>query len=365
MAHSELRHATSDRAALSSRTELRYSIRVAEGVYLVRTLFANVALISSEGDTTVGAFDGSRQATSRRRWVLVDAGLRGYADSIERAAEECFGPDAMPEAIVLTHGHFDHVGSLKALLQRWQVPVYAHVQEMPHLTGRLDYPPPDPLAGGGMMAWSSRLLPKGAIDISDNLLALPQDRSVPGAPGWEWIHTPGHTEGHISLFRAEGRVLIAGDAVTTTKQESLIAVATQRPGVYGPPAYFTTDWDAARESAWRLANLQPEVLATGHGVPLRGAAMRHQLHIVASHFDERERPKFGRYARTPAVMQNGSYNLPRDPLPWIVGGAALVAAAALGVRRRTNATQDAISEVDDFERRRNTRTLAGATWGRS
>ena len=105
-----------------------------------------------------------------------------------------------------------------------------------------------------------------------------------------------------------------GDAVTTTKQESLLAVATQRIAVHGPPAYFTVDWDAARESAWHLASLLPEVLATGHGVPLRGAVMRHALHMMAAHFDRSERPKFGRYARTPAVMDaDGTYDLPRDP----------------------------------------------------
>ena len=292
---------------------LRQSTEAAEGVYLVRTLISNVAFIGSLHSS---------------RWVLVDAGVRGYATEIRRAAEERFGVGTQPEAIVLTHGHFDHVGSLHALLDTWRVPVYAHLLEMPHLTGRVDYPPPDPLAGGGMMAWSSRLLPKAAIDVGPSLLALPQDRSVPGAPGWEWIHTPGHTAGHVSLLRAQDRVLVAGDAITTTKQESLLAVATQRSEVHGPPAYFTIDWDAARESVRHLASLQPEVLATGHGVPMSGASMRHRLQLLATHFDEVARPKFGRYARTPARMQqDGTYTVPRDPFPLV---AAAVAAAAVG-----------------------------------
>jgi glyoxylase-like metal-dependent hydrolase (beta-lactamase superfamily II) len=307
----------------------------------MRTLMANIAMIGSPS-----------------RWVLVDAGLRGYAGQIQQAAEECFGPGARPAAIVLTHGHFDHVGSLKALLRHWDVPVYAHVLEMPHLTGRVDYPPPDPLAGGGLMAWSSRALPRGAIDVGRNLLALPQDRSVPGATDWEWIHTPGHTVGHISLFRRRDRVLVAGDAVTTTKQESAIAVALQRPEVHGPPAYFTTDWDAARESVWHLTSLHPEVLVTGHGIPLHGAAMRHALHMVASHFDQWERPRFGRYAHQPARVQNdGTIALPRDPFPLALGGALATVAAATLVSGAIAARSPAP--------RRNTHTTAGAGAGGS
>ena len=320
---------------------MRDAVQAARDVFVVRTLMANVALIGT-----------------RDRWVLVDAGLRGYASTIIRAAERLFGAGARPDGIVLTHGHFDHVGSLHALLDRWDVPVFAHVIEMPHLTGRVDYPPPDPLAGGGMMAWSSRMLPKGAINVGPNLLALPQDRTVPGLPGWEWIHTPGHTAGHISLFRREDRVLVAGDAVTTTKQESLISVATQRIAVHGPPAYFTIDWDAARESVRHLTSLQPEVLVTGHGVPLRGVAMRHALHRVASHFDEWERPRFGRYAGAPAVVQSdGTFELPRDPFPVVVAGIAALAAAAALVGRRRYATSSGTPA-----RPHNTRRIAGAVW---
>src|SRR5882762_2686579 len=59
-------------------------------------------------------------------WVLIDAGLRTSARRIIKVAERRFGRGAKPAAIVLTHGHFDHVGSLRRLLERWDVPVYAH-----------------------------------------------------------------------------------------------------------------------------------------------------------------------------------------------------------------------------------------------
>jgi glyoxylase-like metal-dependent hydrolase (beta-lactamase superfamily II) len=92
-----------------------------------------------------------------RAWVLVDTGLAYSARRILNAAYKRFGENAHPLAILLTHGHFDHVGAVKELAEYWDVPVYAHRQELPYLTGREDYPPPDPTVGGGMMAYMASL----------------------------------------------------------------------------------------------------------------------------------------------------------------------------------------------------------------
>ena len=170
---------------------------------------------------------------------------------IEGWAREHFG-DTPPVAIVLTHGHFDHVGALDELLNTWNVPVYGHPEEAPYLTGSRSYPDPDPTVGGGMMARMAALYPRSPIDVGSRLQLLPADGTVPALPDWRWIHTPGHTAGHVALFREADRTRIAGDAFCTTKQESFFAVATQRPELHGPPAYFTTDWDAARESVRTL-----------------------------------------------------------------------------------------------------------------
>lgn len=116
---------------------------VAPDVAYLRTLLANVVFLGPQG-----AGDGG--------WVLIDAGIGGFAGAIQRAAYGRFGPRARPAAIVLTHGHFDHVGSLRPLLDAWDVPVFAHSQEFPHLTGEEAYPPADPLVGGGLMALSGK-----------------------------------------------------------------------------------------------------------------------------------------------------------------------------------------------------------------
>jgi glyoxylase-like metal-dependent hydrolase (beta-lactamase superfamily II) len=249
----------------------------------------------------VNVYFYGREGAADREWVLVDAGLHGFAHAIQTAAEHRFGPGSRPGAIVLTHGHFDHVGALRDLAERWDAPVYAHEIETPYITGRSAYPPPDPTVGGGAMALLSWTYPRGPIDLGHRVRTLSYDGSVPGMPGWRWIHTPGHSPGHVSLFRDSDRTLIAGDAFVTTKQESLVSALTQRPEMHGPPMYYTPDWEDAAASVRRLAELEPEVAATGHGVPMHGAEMRSALHELANHFDELARPAHGRYVNRPAV----------------------------------------------------------------
>jgi glyoxylase-like metal-dependent hydrolase (beta-lactamase superfamily II) len=281
------------------------------------------------------------------RWVLIDAGLHGSDDRIVHAAEALYGEGTRPAAIVLTHGHFDHVGTLRDLALLWDVPIYAHELELPYLDGRSAYPPPDPTVGGGAMAALSRLYPRGPIDVSDWLRTLPADGAVPGMPGWRWIHTPGHTPGHVSLYHPEDGTLVAGDAFVTTKQESMLAALTQRPEIHGPPAYYTSDWESAKGSVRRLSTLELEVAATGHGRPLRGPLMREGLRMLAQDFDTLAVPRHGRYVNAPAIADaNGVVSVPppvRDPLPGIlmgIGAAVVVGAAVRSLRSDSSHGQD-------------------------
>lgn len=228
-------------------------------------------------------------------WVLVDAALAGSADDIVKAAEDRFGEGATPKAYIMTHGHFDHVGAFPELFERWDVPVYAHQDEVPFLTGGEDYPEPDPGVGKGAMALLSFAYPNKANDFGSRVKPLPEDGSVPHMPGWRWVHTPGHTEGHVAFFRDADRLLITGDAFVTTRQESLYEVMQQKKGVHGPPAYFTPDWIAARASVENLAALNPTIAATGHGTPMQGDELSSGLTHLIEHFDEIAVPDRGKY----------------------------------------------------------------------
>lgn len=228
-------------------------------------------------------------------FVLVDAGMPHSAEEIIAVVEERFGKNKQPKAIILTHGHFDHVGSIIELVNKWGIPVYAHELELPFLTGKESYPKPDPTVEGGSIAKMSFIFPVAPINLGDHVEALPLDGTVPFMPGFQWIHTPGHTPGHVSLFREEDRALIVGDAFVTVKQEYLYKVFTQEQEISGPPRYLTPDWEKSRDSVNNLANLKPKVAITGHGLPMTGELLTSNLHLLVTDFDSIAMPSYGKY----------------------------------------------------------------------
>ena len=228
-------------------------------------------------------------------FVLIDAGMPDASNKIIAITEERFGVNARPKAIILTHGHFDHVGAIIELVKHWEVPIYAHPLEIPFLTGKVSYPEPDPTVDGGLVAKLSPYFPNEPINLAHHVESLPSDGTVPYMPGFQWIHTPGHTPGHVSFFREVDGTLIAGDAFITVKQESLYKVLTQKKEISGPPRYFTPDWQGAKKSVMKLAALKLSVAVTGHGLPMSGIELQESLKMLVGKFDEIAMPKNGKY----------------------------------------------------------------------
>src|SRR5947209_14684111 len=191
---------------------------IAPGLRGLRILFVNVFAVTHPDGT----------------WTLIDAGLPFSKEYIRSWAEKNFGK--APNAIVLSHGHFDHVSAASELAEQWDVPIFAHALEHRYLTGKEEYPPPNVMAGGGTMPLISPLLPRGPISLGNRLRELPEEQGTrPLMPGWQVLHTPGHTPGHVSFFRPDDRVLLPADAFCTTKQESFFEAAVAQPAeLHGP-----------------------------------------------------------------------------------------------------------------------------------
>jgi glyoxylase-like metal-dependent hydrolase (beta-lactamase superfamily II) len=300
---------------------------IAPGVVRVPTSFVNAYLVGEPGGP----------------WTLVDAGLPGFAWKIRAAAAERFGPQSRPEAIVLTHGHFDHSGGACTLADTWGTPIYAHRLELPYLTGRSDYPPPDPTIGG-CIAQMSRVLPYGAMDFGIRLRELSGDPThhgpadngpVPGLPDWRWLHTPGHSPGHIAFFRESDRTLLAGDALATMNMDSYRGMLTKRRELSPAGSPFICDWTQASRSVETLAALRPTTLGCGHGLPVQGSGLAGELEDFSRLFAP---PAYGRYVAEPALTDERGVDWlpprPPDPLPKVALMLAAGGLAFMAARRR-------------------------------
>lgn len=252
--------------------------QVAEGVFSYTIQIVNIAMVRTSND-----------------FVLIDTGMPESEKKIFEIVEEIFGENAKPEAIILTHGHFDHVGSIEKLITQWDVPVYAHPLEIPYLTGQKNYPDPDGTVEGGLVAKISPMFPNEGVHLGNHVKPLQDNGELPHLSEWKWIHTPGHSDGHISLFREKDRTLIAGDAFITVKQDSLAKVLVQEREVNGPPRYLTTDWQLAKKSVEKLAALHPRVAVTGHGLPMEGEELEQGLTKLVNEFDTIAVPDYGKF----------------------------------------------------------------------
>ncbi len=234
----------------------------------------DVYLLGPWGRTQTNAYlvrDGSS-------WILVDAGWTSDGPRIQVAVRSLLGHELVPSAILLTHAHPDHDGSARELALAWGCPVFAHPAELPLATG--DFAAMERHAGPLdrwlilplMRAVGSR---RREAALAGSSLAgivrpLGPEGAIPGVEGWGWIHTPGHTPGHVAYVRTRDRVVLSGDAVLTLEVNTWAGLLRQRQGLSGPPWYTTWDRQAAVASIVEIADLEPAVLGGGHGLPLAG-----------------------------------------------------------------------------------------------
>ena len=173
--------------------------------------------------------------------VLIDAGL-----AIHRGRILSQIGDRHITANALTHAHFDHYGSSHAVCEKLGIPMWCGAEDAPAVEA------------GKMVMRGGRLVPAAK--------AHPVSRSLKEGDevaGFRVVYTPGHSPGHVSYWREADRVLLCGD-VMWGYDPFLFSGGIREPYPLASP-----DPKLNRESARRLAALEPQLVCFGHGPPTR------------------------------------------------------------------------------------------------
>ncbi|NJC74263.1 MBL fold metallo-hydrolase [Planosporangium thailandense] len=229
-------------------------VEVAPGVHHARAKHVSWVLVTDGTDVT-----------------LVDSGYPGDRARVAASLEAIGRSPADLSAILLTHGHPDHIGSVEHLRRVHRLPVRVHEREVANARGqRIEQVSEATLLRmlwrPDVMVWLFDVLRlKGARpERLRDLEPFTAGRlDVPGAP--VAVPTPGHTSGHTSFHLPDRGALLVGDALMTGH-----ALARQS----GPqllPAFFNTDTAQARASLERLRGLAAEVVVPGHGPAFHGS----------------------------------------------------------------------------------------------
>lgn len=167
---------------------------------------------------------------------IVDTGMAFMGKRILKEAEKL----GEVKGILLTHGHSDHVGGLKNILEGKKVPVFAHEDDIKYMEGKEPFPG---RKKAELLVQPNLVQPlkmtNGNIDAIEDLLP---------------IHTPGHSPGHVVYYHQEDHVLIAGDLFTSKKGQ-----------LRKPMAMFTANMKEAVKSGGVVEQLKPNVVSICHG----------------------------------------------------------------------------------------------------
>ena len=225
-------------------------MEVAKGIHLIPNIRgANSYLIHSQDET-----------------IIVDTGMPGNEARILDYTKGLGIEPSSISTIILTHPDIDHSGSVAKLKELTNAKVAIHEADAPRLSGEKQLKEVKGVVGlvikvMGVFIRFSPVKPDVLLKDSDKI------------DGVTIIHTPGHTDGSVSVY-IPGEALLVGDALRTTENGSLRL----------PP--MTLDLEKAKESIRKISALSYACLLPGHGPPLKPDASTKVKQFVDDRFHE-------------------------------------------------------------------------------
>ncbi|MEX1376342.1 MAG: MBL fold metallo-hydrolase [Eubacteriales bacterium] len=158
--------------------------------------------------------------------TIVDTGMVGDLAKMKNQLKDFDLKIHQINNIIITHHHFDHTCNLKRIAQASGAKVYVHEGDYDEIADKVD---------------------------EKNTVKLHDGDVVPILGGLETIHVKGHTDGTMSLYSKEYKMLIAGDCIFNNKTVAL------------PPVQYNKDTDAFMENVKKLLKYDIEIILPGHG----------------------------------------------------------------------------------------------------
>jgi len=209
-------------------------VKIVEGIYQVEGTNGNVYLVE-DGD----------------KLILIDTGLPRNDKKIIKNIVALGRKPTDVSTIVLTHFHIDHVGSAKKMKELTNAKIAVHEFDADYVAGKKAPPKPKNLMFKALSSFFK------AASVEPDLLLKDNDK----VGRLIVIHTPGHSEGSISLLDAERKVMFVGDTIRFMNGK-----------ITGSPQQFTLDKDKAQDSIGKISTFDFDILLSGHGQPLMSNA---------------------------------------------------------------------------------------------
>jgi len=176
--------------------------------------------------------------------VLIDAGIALHKRRILRQVE-----GRAIAAHALTHAHFDHYGASHAVCEALSIPLWCGAADV------------EAVEAGKMIGPGGRRVPGPRAHPVARAL-----REGDEVAGFAVLDVPGHSPGHVAYWRESDRTLVSGDVMWGYNP------FTMTGGIREPFTFFSPEPERNRESARKLAALEPALVCFGHGKPLRDTA---------------------------------------------------------------------------------------------